>query len=257
MGWGGSGKGFEFTVQHPDRTVWLGNLPEGTTHTDLMPMMKTVGDCRRVQVGRKGTGFAFFSNPNEAKAAIEQLNGSVVNGTAIQVDTYTSKTPGGGSGGKGGGWGEKGNKGAAGVWKPQFQKIQPVGKGWGKGGSSWGKGGDDWGCGNGWGYKGGDSWGSKGGWGGGKGGGKGKKFDFKVAHPDRTVWIGNIAQGTTHEDLMPLFKTVGDCKRVQVGTKGTGFAFFADEAAAQAAITQLNGSSVNGQEIQVDVYTKK
>mmetsp|Transcript_61557 Transcript_61557/g.179910 ORF Transcript_61557/g.179910 Transcript_61557/m.179910 type:complete len:252 (+) Transcript_61557:75-830(+) len=251
MGFGGDSKGgrSEFTVQHPEKTVWLGSLPEGTTHTDLLPMMKSVGDCKRVQVGTKGTGFAFFSSPEEATAAIEQLNGAVLNGTAIQVDVYAKK-PGSGGGGKGkNSW----SNSTPGVWKPQFQKSMEGGKGWG---NSWNSKGDSGG--GGWSAKGGNSWGNdKGGWGGGKAGGKGGKFDFKVAHPDRTVWIGNLAEDTTHEDLMPLFQTVGDCKRVQVGRKGTGFAFFADAEAAQTAILTLNGAVVKGSEIQVDTYNKK
>jgi len=243
MGWGGEGKGapkWDYKVMNPECTVWLGSLPEGVTHTELLPLMRTVGSCKRVQVGTRGSGFAIFTTPEEAQAAIEQLNGSDVSGTSIQVDTYTQKEKTGGAGGGKGSWGKQQQQqpyqAPQGVWKPQFQKQEG---GWSNGGNSWGgNNGGNW-------SKGGDSWGGKG------------KSDFRVQHPERTVWIGNIAEGVTHQDLMPLFKTVGDCKRVQVGRKGTGFAFFGDAASAQAAIETLNGSVVSGQEIQVDEYTPK
>jgi len=91
----GKGKGkaiMEFEVQHPEKTVWIGNIAPGTTHQDLLPVMKQVGNCRRVQVLKKGTGFAFFSTMEEAQAAISKLDGSMVNNSNITIDKYTIKT---------------------------------------------------------------------------------------------------------------------------------------------------------------------
>merc|ERR1719361_2492897 len=120
--WGGKGggKGFAFKVQHPDKTVWLCNLVPGTSHTELMPVMKQVGNCKRVQVGSKGNGFAFFSSAEEAQAAIASLNGSFVNGSSIQVDSYTKRSGGGKS--KQNTWGGQTSWGGKKAWTPQFQK---------------------------------------------------------------------------------------------------------------------------------------
>merc|ERR1719450_1278419 len=91
----GKGKGkaiMEFEVQHPEKTVWIGNIAPGTTHQDLLPVMKQVGNCRRVQVLKKGTGFAFFSTMEEAQAAISKLDGTMVNNSNITIDKYTAKS---------------------------------------------------------------------------------------------------------------------------------------------------------------------
>ncbi|CAE8648262.1 unnamed protein product, partial [Polarella glacialis] len=146
----------------------------------------------------------------------------------IQVDAYTKK-----SGPPTNAWGMQGAQGAQmqnqwtqqrstiPVWKPQFQKSPPMGM-----------------------------------MGAGKGGGKGV-VEFEVQHPDKTVWLGNLAPGTTHVELMPVMKQAGNVKRVQVGKKGTGFAFFSTAQETQMAIANLNGAYVNGSNIQVDAYTKK
>merc|ERR1719330_117564 len=155
-GWGkgwGKGKGgggSNFTVKHPDSTVWLGGLAPGTTYQQVQEHMKQIGNCRRAEVKNNNTGFAWFSSEQEAQSAIKLLNGSTLNGASIVVDAWTKKETDGSGGPK--------------VWKPQFQKNSwSDGGGWGgKGGMMslpWGKGGD---------------WGKGGGWGGkGKGGGKG------------------------------------------------------------------------------------
>lgn len=253
-------QGHSFSVQHPDRTVWLGNLPQGISHTDIMPVMKTVGDCKRVQVG-KGTGFAFFSTPAEAQAAISQLNGATIGGASIQVDTWTVLPKTGPRPEKAAKSQPAANqqKGSVGVWKQQFQK-QTGQNSWSSPGGSFQKtfqqfmtmmqsmqGGNMQAM----------QSGNAGQQSAKKAGAQttGKK-EFKVQHPERTVWVGNLTKGTKAEDLLPLFKTVGDCKKVEVGKKGSGFAFFGNQEGALAAIASLNGAVVNGREIQVDEWTK-
>jgi len=78
-----------------------------------------------------------------------------------------------------------------------------------------------------------------------------------VDDPVRTAWIGGLAPGTTHEDLLPIMKTAGDCKRVQITSKNQGFAVYATKEDVMAAIIALNGAVVRGVEIQVDEYTSK
>eukprot|EP00441_Pelagodinium_beii_P039682 CAMPEP_0197644830 /NCGR_PEP_ID=MMETSP1338-20131121/17678_1 /TAXON_ID=43686 ORGANISM="Pelagodinium beii, Strain RCC1491" /NCGR_SAMPLE_ID=MMETSP1338 /ASSEMBLY_ACC=CAM_ASM_000754 /LENGTH=198 /DNA_ID=CAMNT_0043218291 /DNA_START=172 /DNA_END=768 /DNA_ORIENTATION=+ len=196
--------------------------------------MQQVGACKRVQVSKNGTGFAFFSTAEEAQMAISRLNGSFVMGSSIVVDTYTKKSPGKGGGGFRGGMMGGGMMGGGmmgggmmgggfqqnqwmqrqtiPIWQPQFQK-----KGMGKGGA----------------------------------------VEFEVQHPERTVWIGSLAEGTSHTDLRPIFMQAGTVKRIQVLKKGTGFVLFSTAEEATLAISSLNGTMVNGQAIQVDTYTKK
>merc|ERR1719378_86705 len=92
----------------------------------------------------------------------------------------------------------------------------------------------------------------------GKGKGKGKGHrDFK---PDQKVWIGSIPDGITYKELHPHMKQAGNAKWCEVFSgkgKGTGVACYATEAEATAAIAALNGSLLNGQAIEVDVWTKK
>merc|ERR1719330_360457 len=141
-GWGkgwGKGKGgggSNFTVKHPDSTVWLGSLAPGTTYQQVQEHMKQVGTCKRAEVKTNNTGFAWMSSEQEAQSAIKLLNGSTLNGATIVVDTWTKKEGGSGDGK---------------VWKPQFQKNTWGGSWGGKGnmmalpwGGGCGKGGD-WG----------------------------------------------------------------------------------------------------------------
>merc|ERR1712061_630408 len=73
------------------------------------------------------------------------------------------------------------------------------------------------------------------------------KPDFNVQQTEQTVWIGNLAKGTTEDDLMALMGQVGNCNRVQIfEKKRTGLAYFssAEEAAVAAS---MSGSVLNGQ----------
>merc|ERR1719253_1356493 len=126
--------------------------------------MGQAGTCKMVHVGHKGTGYALFSSKEEVEVAITNLNGCWVKNNEIQVDRYTAKDG-------------------------SEKKAKPWGKSMGKGA---------------WGYPGVDMsmmYNMAMMQGGGKGKGKGKGSG--VQHPERTVWIGGLAEGTTHTDLMP------------------------------------------------------
>jgi RNA recognition motif-containing protein len=73
------------------------------------------------------------------------------------------------------------------------------------------------------------------------------------------VYVGNLSYNTTEDRLRTLFAEYGPIESVNVITdRGTGrpkgFAFveMATEQAAQAAISGLNGKSVDDREITVD-----
>ena len=62
----------------------------------------------------KGFGFVEMSSDAEAQAAIQQLNGTSLDGRQIKVNEAKPKAPGGGGGGGGGGRGGYGGGGGGG-----------------------------------------------------------------------------------------------------------------------------------------------
>merc|ERR550537_708366 len=95
---------------------------------------------------------------------------------------------------------------------------------------------------------------------GGKGKGKGKQ-GLNKAKPDRKVWVGNLPESVGWKELQEHFNQAGKTKWVEAfkrgAGKGTGGVAYGSADEAQKAISMLNGSVLNGQMIQVDVWTKK
>jgi len=128
-------------------------------------------------------------------------------------------------------------------WKWEQQRAQL--KGGAKGG--FGKGG-------------GKGKGGGGGWSKGKGGGKGGGKKTKGNNPVKTLWVGNIAAGTTYQDLKAHCDQAGECKWAEVYSnkgKGTGALGYGSQEEALAALPMLNGSNLNGKAIQVDTWEKQ
>lgn len=74
----------------------------------------------------------------------------------------------------------------------------------------------------------------------------------------KKLYVGNLSYSTTEDALMKLFSAVGKVESVNIITdrmsersKGFGFVEMETEAAAQAAISQLNGSTVDDRQITV------
>merc|ERR1719277_952533 len=91
-GWGkGSGK----RKADPEKTVWIGGLPENEASNErnkaVQEHLKQAGDCKYVRIGKTGTGAAGFSSAEEAQTAIAMLNGSTFQGSVIEVDVWTKK----------------------------------------------------------------------------------------------------------------------------------------------------------------------
>ena len=127
--------------------LYVGNLPYAVTELDLRDLfggIGTVTDAKIVtdrETGRpRGFGFVEMSTEDEARKAIEEINGRDVQGRQVAVKEAEERR--GGSGGGGGG-----------------------GRGGGGGGYGGGGGG---------GYGGGGGGGGRGGRGGGGGGGRGR-----------------------------------------------------------------------------------
>ncbi|CAE7230776.1 Ttc28 [Symbiodinium pilosum] len=151
------------------------------------------------------------------------------------------------------------------------------GKGWGGGGNSWnGGGGKGWGGGKSWG-NGGSSKGWNGGgkgWGGGGGSpgvwnqtlkwnmGKGKgKNDRKPIDPSKTIWIGNLPEETSYQELKSHAEAAGVmalwAQTYKGKGAGTGAVGFKTMEEAQQATMILNGSIFKNVAIIADSWEKQ
>jgi len=100
--------------------IYVGNLSYQATEEDLRQAFEAYGDVDSARIitdretGRsKGFGFVEMANDDQAKAAIEGLNGTELAGRAITVNEARPRQPrddsrGGGGGGGGGGRGRGG-----------------------------------------------------------------------------------------------------------------------------------------------------
>jgi len=87
----GKGKGRRPSKLDPAKTLWVGNIPEGIKYPDLKAHCDQAGVCKWAEVyeGKgKGTGALGYASAEEAAAALPQLNGSLLNGHAIEVDVW-------------------------------------------------------------------------------------------------------------------------------------------------------------------------
>ena len=132
--------------------LYVGNLPYAVTELDLRDLfggLGTVTDAKIVtdrETGRpRGFGFVEMSTEDEARKAIEEINGRDVQGRQVAVKEAEDRRGGGG----GGGGGRHGGGG-----------------GYGGGGGGYGGGGSRGGSGGG--SRGGSGGGGRGGYGGGR-----------------------------------------------------------------------------------------
>lgn len=104
--------------------LYVGNLSFQTTSEDLRQHFAQIGNVESASVvedrmtGRsRGFGFVEMTTPEEAAAAIEQLNGKDFGGRNLTVNEARPRTdrgPGGGGYGGGGGGGNRGGGGGYG-----------------------------------------------------------------------------------------------------------------------------------------------
>jgi len=98
------------------KKLYVGNLPYGVDDGILQEKFQAFGAVLSAKIitdretGRsKGFGFVEMENDNEAKAAIEGLDGAEFNGRQMNVSEARPQAPrtggGGGGGGRGGGGG--------------------------------------------------------------------------------------------------------------------------------------------------------
>jgi RNA recognition motif-containing protein len=103
------------------RKLYVGNLPYSVSEQSLQDTFGQCGTVESVNVitdrdtgQSKGFGFIEMSSDAEAQKAIQELNGSSIDGREIKVNEAKPKAPrgagGGGGGGYGGGGGGRGNR---------------------------------------------------------------------------------------------------------------------------------------------------
>ena len=104
--------------------LYVGNLPYSVTELELRDLFASLGTITEAKIvtdrdtGRpRGFGFVEMSTEDEAKKAIEELNGRDVQGRALAVKEAEDRRGGGGGGrgfGGGGGGGGRGFGGGGG-----------------------------------------------------------------------------------------------------------------------------------------------
>ena len=97
--------------------IYVGNLPFNVTEDELRQAFETYGEVSRVNIitdretGRpRGFAFVEMSGSDEGNAAIAGLNGSDLNGRALNVNEARPRATGGGGGRDGGGGGRGGGR---------------------------------------------------------------------------------------------------------------------------------------------------
>ena len=156
------------------RKLFVGNLPYSVTSERLQEAFSQFGTVTssKVIVDRetgRSRGFAFLEmeTDDQGAAAMQAMNGALLDGRSIAVREAVERQPGGGGGGGGFGGGGGGGRDGGG-FRPRGPRPP-----YGGGGGDRGGGGGGYGGGGGGGYRGGGGGGGYGGGGGGDGGGGG------------------------------------------------------------------------------------
>jgi RNA recognition motif-containing protein len=111
------------------KKLYVGNLTYAVNDAELQQLFEQFGSVQSAQIimdresGRsKGFGFVEMASDDEAKAAIEALNGKDHNGRALTVNEAKPREdrPRGGSGGGRGGFGGGGGRGGYGGGRGGF-----------------------------------------------------------------------------------------------------------------------------------------
>jgi len=89
--------------------LYVGGLPYQTTEQDLIDLFSPAGEVASAVVitdrdtGRsKGFGFVEMNDEQEARSAIDRLNGTSLGSRTITVNEARERQSGGGGGGRGG-----------------------------------------------------------------------------------------------------------------------------------------------------------
>merc|ERR1711879_745951 len=75
----------------PEKTVWVGDLPDGCTLKELKELGDQCGDCKWAEVYKfkgKNTGAIGFASAEAALTAVGSLNGALIGGQSISCDSW-------------------------------------------------------------------------------------------------------------------------------------------------------------------------
>eukprot|EP00933_Yihiella_yeosuensis_P053206 TRINITY_DN513_c0_g1_i1.p1 TRINITY_DN513_c0_g1~~TRINITY_DN513_c0_g1_i1.p1 ORF type:complete len:228 (+),score=53.22 TRINITY_DN513_c0_g1_i1:72-755(+) len=197
--------------------VWVGGLPPNVDFKRLQAHFNQAGKTTWAEGNTTGNGSVCFTSVDEVNNAVMMLNGTVFEGSVIQVDRWMkSSTPGHPNFGKG-----KGKFGGGiPTWKPMFQK-------------SWGA----------------PSFAMK-------GKGKGKSPAKKVDNALK-VWVGGLPPHVDFKKLQAHFNQAGKTTWAEGNKSGNGSVCFSSLEEVNTAVMMLNGTVFEGSIIQVDHWMKK
>lgn len=205
--------------------LFVTGLPAGFDEERVRPIFAQYGPVKSLKVlaarSDKPDVAAIVSmeSPDQAKWLIENVSGKVPQGLTTPIDIKRKIVQDNSKG-----WGGKG----AGGYMPQWAMYQMM------------------------------QW-----YGKGKGGGKGKGWGGGLSSfpAEKKVWVGNVPEGVTYQELQAHFNTADGSAKFATVLKGkgagTGGVAFATAEEATEAIAKLNGSTLNGASLVVDVWTKK
>merc|ERR1719476_288820 len=88
---GGKGRRTGLASFPPEKKVWIGGLPEGVTWEQLKEHFPGSKFSVVMKGKGAGTGGVGFETEEEATAAIQTFNGSMLGGSKIEVDVWTKK----------------------------------------------------------------------------------------------------------------------------------------------------------------------
>jgi cold-inducible RNA-binding protein len=87
--------------------IYVGNLTPDTTEDELRQAFAAYGDISSVKIIRdgatgesRGFGFVEMASEDQAKAAINEMNGKELKGNALHVEPGRSRAPAPGGGGR-------------------------------------------------------------------------------------------------------------------------------------------------------------
>jgi len=241
MGAGVKRKAGEFLEGQPGDScrVFVRGFDFGTSDEQFEGHMGSVGSIEQVKWVTKGSAEVVYSSPEEAAAAVEQLQGTTIDGNTRFIDVKPREAverPAPAkrfnSGGKG--FGGKGGKGGQWVDTSNLKQIAALlgiaGVGGGKGF-------------------------------GGKGGGsKGKRRggDHKDEDPAGSgrVFVRGFDFGTDDEMFEGHMKAAGPIHTVHWVTKGSAVVVYKRKASAVKAASQLHQTTIDGNSRYIDVILK-
>lgn len=83
-------------------------------------------------------------------------------------------------------------------------------------------------------------------------------------HMSKKLFVGGLSWGTNDEALKQAFERFGDVEEAKVisdretgRSRGFGFVTFTDDAAADEAVSGMNGTDLDGRTLKVDVAQDK